>query len=32
MFLELLPLKDFDNLILPVALAALNQYALLPRA
>jgi dolichol kinase len=28
MFLELVPLKDFDNLILPAALAALNQYAL----
>jgi dolichol kinase len=26
MALEILPLKDYDNLLLPVALAALNQY------
>jgi dolichol kinase len=28
MLLEILPLKDFDNLLLPIALAALNQFLL----
>jgi dolichol kinase len=28
MVLELLPLKDFDNLLLPIALAAVNQFLL----